>query len=615
MRYSIPLAAAALFLAMGVSAFLPGARLWGINHLAFYDPVLRMLAMAVVAVTLIPAISRRAYQGLAAAVAFLAGRPAITFVCIGVTAAAALVCCYAFHSSTLLLGDGQLVLTTLQTRLNETTPLASTVTDIIKVDHISPGTTILYLLVAKVAGVAPIEAVRIVNSVLGALLLAAALLLVVRGSIAAGVRLWLLVLVVTTGVAQLFFGYVENYAVLVFFAMLYVTAAIAHLRGTVRLWLPVVFFAAALLSHVEGILLGPSLVYLLLWPYLRQRSVLRWTVPITALITLAATVVIATMTTLGRLVLTATGSDAAAGLLSLEHGIDVINEVMLLAPAAPIAAAFALSIPRGPTEHKPDTRVGWTTAAGVPYFIATVAIPCALYLAVFNAELGISRDWDLFAISVVWIIPASLLAGERWHSKKQDGFHAGVIPAFAIGAIVTVAWIGINAASGRTTERLQRTLAYDSAMSPYIYENLSIHYENEGDLPHAIAALEKAYDSTRNHRRALNLSLLYKQAGEPERANQLLRQTLRSRPKFERARRILALSLGEEQLFEELADVARAGTTHHPDSYFYHYYLGRAFVALGQRDEAVAALRTARGLEPPSPVRDEINTLLRSLGR
>lgn len=609
----------AVYAAVVVASFLPNARLWGINHLAFYSPAIRITALVIIGVSFFPFVARRIYkallglsrtikhggQGVESALTFLAIFSVALFMIL--------------RSSTDLLGDGQLVATNFQlARDGDEQIVTRSIEAIIAEDHIAPGTTILYYGAEKfVGGVlnrAPVFGIRLFNCVLGAAFLYIFFGLLRKSSFSKEIRLWLLILTLFASSMQLFFGYVENYTPLVFLLFLYVVSSMPILHGRGRLWIPIVLFALSVFMHVQAVLFAPSLVFLILHRFggRLQTATEKYAAPVLMLLMIVGTALIGVFTGARTHFLPLVGNEETYGVFSTAHLWDVLNEIVLLMPILPALLVMVWVSRKHPHKNSSGQAVEWFSLASEWRFIFLILACCLVYLVLFKSEIGMGRDWDLFSMASVGLIPLAVLALNRFHRsiKDQIGAAVVVVPAVLVTMVLGSAWVGINASSSRSVDRFESMLTYDRTHAPYAYENLAIFHYTNGDLPRTIENMKRATDVSKNPRQYVMLALYRYENGEVEGALQLLRDVLRGRPEYKNARLHLATILEKEKMLEELNDVADTGTKQHPHEAEFWFHLGETSLLLGNTDEGLAALRRCKALNPSPERLARINELI-----
>lgn len=266
-------------------------------------------------------------------------------------------------------------------------------------------------------------------------------------------------LVLTLGLMQLFFGYIENYTLVAVGVLIYAWLALRAARGEINLVWPATVLAIAHATHPASIVLAPSLAYLA-WLQVNRvpregRRLASWRalVSIVAPYTLVFIGVMALMTAGGHGVGALLGADAPGGgdrswfvplfrtstrwehytMFSMGHLTDIVNEQLLVAPALlpglALAAIFAWGrLPR----RDPAFRVlGLLTALFL------------LLILTWNPDYGGQRDWDLFSLAS---IPAALWLAYTLSRAlpERDALRPAGWALISAQAFHMIAWIYSN---------------------------------------------------------------------------------------------------------------------------------------------------------------------------
>jgi hypothetical protein len=619
----------AFALLIAVASFLPNARLWGVNHLAFYPVWIRVAALALIALAFLPHTGRAVEILFDRFALIAAGRRRL--LAAFAAAAAAFVLFIVFASATELLGDGLYTANNIERASKVDRDVFLKVLK--DPDPIYPGTEMLNLTAGRLSlawfGIPPLAAVRVLNALLGAILIFVIAAGAHRpGSAPGRIDGPLVALMFLSGGIQIFFGYIEAYAPLVFFAGLYVWAARRTLLGGASLAAPVIFAALAAWMHLLGLLLVPSLVFLVLWVSLGRHFSSRiyhasW---ILAAATVAVPFLAVDVFQLERFFLPLTGD--AYAVLSLPHLADVLNEVILLFPCIVvlgIAAVMVLFETFGPALRAKEgavidafARVNSERPLLPPwlFFAALLAIPSRLFLFFFKPELGVARDWDLFAVTGIGplVFVTAILQCAEARSSAGRAVKRLLPPVMVVSAVLTAAWIGINADARRAAARFESILSYDTARAGYAYESLASLYKDRGDKAEEIRALERAVEASPNPRYLFTLGLRYFHAGERAKAVAALDRCLRMRPNHDKARQALVQMLYAMEKFDDMLRVCEEGIRLDAKQGYYPFFRGKAYARMGRAAEARAALEACRALDPPPEIVREIDEILRSLG-
>jgi tetratricopeptide (TPR) repeat protein len=606
-------AGSGLFAAVAVGAFNPHPLLWGVDHLAYYHPLIRLGALVLVAAAFLPGVGEWLYDRLDNAVKWTARSRPRRFASAAAAALAALSVFIMFQSSTELLGDGQLLATRL-TRTVESpdiTPVDFTRT--VLDDSTAPGAHLLAYLVAKTfGGEDPLTAFRLLTAVLGCLFVFAVFWFTDPRRSFAQTRTLPAVVLVLSGSIELFFGYIETYVPMLVLSALYAATAIDSLRGRRHPVVPIACFVFAAALHYQALLLAPTLLYVLLSraPTKRPRAL----AGAIGGLTVIAAVIAARSPGSAVYFLPLVGKGSLPGIFSSRHIADISNQIVLVVPTIPLLSAAALSgmASRGSLSSRArsgdsDNRVEELELV----FALLLFVPCAMFLFAFVPELGMARDWDLFVLPALGAAAPVFVLARRALDAADIRRH--FVPAAALALAIVIPWVGVNADETKSVRRYERILSAGTIDSGYGYEILAMHHEDRGDFKSKAAAYDKAYTISKNPRHLVSACSARLRSGESDRAIETLRSYLRTNPEYDLAREVyLEGLLGTDQL-SEVIRVSNEGITINPERHYYYYALGIAYALTGLPDKARKAFAECRALDPPSVMIDAIDDVLREL--
>jgi len=570
-------------LCIAIAAFFPDVRLWGFNHLAFFPLPIRIIAIALMALAWIPPAGAWFARVVDIACGRLTSGGRAAPIMSGMAALLSLVVFYAFRASTRLLGDGELVMRYAELQLDKNLGAAGHMADIFGRETIAPGTSVLYLVagqVASAAGALPLTGFVLLNAVLGAVYIFGVVYFVWKLQASTPVSFFASLLLVTSGAMVLFFGYIENYTALYLLGSLFVFTSILTLLSRMPVWVPVLLFALTCVVNVQGILLVPALVYVVVSRMRGGRAVPGQFTIIMVILTVLA-VVGAMSSSLNRFFLPVVSSPDGIGFFSSEHGVDLLNEIFLLLPLIPFVIAMSF-VGRGQGVD------GAKQITAHPGFVALLLTPLAMFLLLFNPELGMARDWDLYAMLTLPLVLLFVVTAERGMKAWNAGEHLRrvMLPATVTAAVAVAGWVGINAAEGRTIDRIRGILSYDTANASYLYESISRHYRREGRIDAAISTMNEAFEFSGDPTYLYNSSLMSVDEGDTVTAVNGFRRCVEIRENFPRARINLAIYLHKLGEWEELVQVCTNGVRLEPQNPYYHYYFGLYYERAGEAELA-----------------------------
>ncbi|MGD8412720.1 MAG: hypothetical protein PVF33_00720, partial [Candidatus Latescibacterota bacterium] len=519
---------------VAVASFVPGLRLWGVNHLNYYPVSLRVLVLALLAVTFLPPVNRPAYRALIGASRAIKTGGSRVDLTLTLVAVASVLVFWSFRASTNLLGDGQLIAQSYEAAWDgHKRVIMRSAGAIVTEERIAPGTLLAYYGAAKgitsVFDKGPVWAIKLFICWMGAFFVYFFLGAMRKGPFSPEIRLWLMVLILFSSALQLFFGYIENYSVLMFIGVWYVVAGFLVFHGGVGLWVPIVVFVAACYSHIQAVLFAPSLIYLIVWKSMqtRRKQVARYAGPALTVGSIVAAVV-AGFTSIGDYYLPMRGGKWFYGMFSPTHFLDMFNELLMLMPVFPLFAVMAWLNRKQATAGEKTGRgeaTGWFATTAEWHFSILILVPCFLYLFLFKPEIGMARDWDLFTIVLLGLVPVALMILNRFfrETKMQAPAASFTVPAVATCVALSVLWIGINASPTRSAQRFERILVYDKTHAAYAYENLAIFYHDRGMLDKATEIMEATCELSNNPRQWVRLGMYYEEQGNWDKAVELMR--------------------------------------------------------------------------------------------
>jgi tetratricopeptide (TPR) repeat protein len=297
----------------------------------------------------------------------------------------------------------------------------------------------------------------------------------------------------------------------------------------------------------------------------------------------------------------------------------MVNELFMLLPVLPVVAVVWWTGRRGErggqTTKLPKDE--WLAQPAEWAFVGLMLAGNLIYIFCFDAVIGMARDWDLFAMFVVALVPWTLMSLGRYNRATGAGGSGAVgwvVPSLLLVAVLGVAWFGINASRWRTAERFEDILEYDKRHGSYASENLAIFYHDNNRLDRAITVIEKTYYTWRNPRHAVRVALYLQEAGREKEGIDLMYQVLENHPGYDKALFRLVILLERTGRWDEMVPVATEGVKYFPRMPVYHFYLGEALIREGRTDEGLEVFRACLELKPPVAVRRHINAALEKYG-
>ena len=619
---------------IAAGAFLPALRLWGVNHVAYLPPAMRYAAIAVLALAFLPVVARPLYRGACTLFDRLgrAQRNAGVWLVIGCIAAGAVAGFWYMRSSTLLLGDGQLIVRSFEAaEEGYEKVIMRSAKAIVNEEMIAPGTILGYYGAIKTGNKfkqPPLNSMRALNCVLGGCLILLLLGLVTDTFARGELRLWLLLLALGSCSLEIFFGYVETYTTPTLLLALYVVLALRALHARGPLWHAAIPLLLACYAHVQSILFIPSFVYLLIWTRApgRRAALLRYWTPAFTAATFIVVIAAPLVAQMRKFYVPLGFSNQKYALFSPNHLTDIANELFMLVPILPVVATMAWigrSAERASGRdasrdaRATKTPTEWFTHPAEWQLVTSILIPCAFYLAFFHPEIGMARDWDLFTMTTTALVPFVLLVLNRY--IRATGIEASKVARFAVPSLLVLvisstAWVCVNASVERTMTRFSNILTYDRTHASYAWENLAILQHNRKELDKSIATMRIAYDHSHNPRQGARLAVYLDEAGQTAEAKQILEKILERHPDNTVARFRLLVFLEKETNWQRITEVARDGVKYNPEDGIYYFFYGEALMRAGDTKNGVEMFRQCQRFKLPANIMAHVNEVLKTYG-
>lgn len=496
----IQLAGSALLLLAVGATFLPAPLAWGAGHWAYAPVSVAALLAAAGLVTLWTPVGLRVGEGVVSAGRTLVlGPPLLAYAALpGIFAALG----WALRSRVHFLGDGWL--------LGE---LVSRELGYHGFDFVD------YLVKARLFGALGLASeadsfalFAAISVAAGAFYAMATAFVARRFEGDAGERISLYLLLMGLPAVQLFFGYVECYALLSVGMVLFLGTTWLHYQARVPAWVPAAAFGFGLFWHLDALFLGPLLLFLIAYPPAGAPPVVR------RLLQVAGPPLAALLLAAGLYTLTGyraehfeldflTGREGlrlfnrlagSHGMLSWAHWRDVVNLLLFLG-ALPLTLAAggwiaartrsrgagsggAAAAPGGSPAAEADRRAWVVFGTGSLWF--------ALLAAALHMKLGIPRDWDLLAAQSPVLLLAALAL---WRRRAGSWGRPRVVAACAVLSLVwTAPWIGINAQSETAVARFRDLLEGQRRFArAYGHEEIGKYYRKLGEMERAFAEYER----------------------------------------------------------------------------------------------------------------------------
>lgn len=567
------------------AAFYPAGWNWGFHFLAFYRLEIIVVIPLLMLLVIIPAIQEILIKRIFSCTQWFSKqhrviRIVITLISLG----GLLLLFWIFRVRSYFLGDGQLILRSIQ-NLDSANDLAFGY----KREPLIGFCIVLltnFFIILKRSN--PIEDAYSWLSILSGICFVITAWRLVRHYAEDRIEQYMLfVLLITTGVSQLFFGYVENYAPSSAGILLFLLLGVAYLRGSISIAWAMIVYGVILMLHFGALIFLPAFAFLL---YIAAKR--KQTKELGASLFLAGIVFFVLLQLsqypfeLLKDVLGGTGRHIVAfsfplnkyqayDFFSISHVLDVVNFFLLSYPAAMIL--FILSSIMIWRERR--------TIAIETRFLLLAALCGIVFIIILNCEIGMSRDWDILA-PISLGIPVAAIA--LWKTIEYDRkFRYRILVMLCIVSLLhTGIWVGVNADEMKAEERftiLEDDHLWSKDAHLYAYEVLAIYHKERGNYEKAIQYYQKytTLDST-NKRLWGNLADAFQLAGHKKKAIEVYKTMVHLGMGNYQILTNLGLLLADEQRFSEALVLFKRAEEYAPEDPIVKYNIGETIMVSEQ---------------------------------
>ncbi len=420
-------------------------------------------------------------------------------------------------------------------------------------------------------------------------------------------RFLIMALLLGAGYMQLFFGYVENYAFLFPFMLLYLLLGIRAIEGRVALWAPAALLGSLMALHITMMTLAPSLLALAI---LRARAggtsgsatrgrsaanaalaiLLSGIVFFGALLLIQFDLIAYLQKRQGFYILNlfaVPGPKQHYRLFSIGKLSDFVNQYVLVAPAFLMVLLLCRN-------------TGWMRGSDRQFVLVAALFP-VLFTVVANPELGAFRDWDVFAFAALPLTLWAAITVVRNIRNRLVSPNTAVLICSA-AALHTLFWIGTNAnvssAEARYSGQLEGEFLSAHARS-HGWETLAVYHRDRGRNAQAVRAYEKVVEVDPKFSGGYyNLGNLYYDMKRYDRAAAYFQKVIKLKPDFVEAYFNLGnLHFDTGNYNRAIANFERVISLK-PDFAEAHFQAGNAWFGLREYEQAAGRFETAIRLNP-----------------
>jgi tetratricopeptide (TPR) repeat protein len=316
------------------------------------------------------------------------------------------------------------------------------------------------------------------------------------------------------GGIQMYFGYAEEYGLAASALLIFIYFVIRNVNKGGDVIPVAVIFLIGFFLHNLLLILFPSIVYMLLIEFKTNK---KKAMAILASVILPVAIWLAlsyASKERGAFLLPDSGTEPGYTLWSGAHLFDIFNELLLMIPAFLVIISLQK---KGGFPGVINNRLRLT--------IWLSALPALIVLAFIDPQLGMARDWDLFALPLLTLYIA-LFLGVDW--SKVDPWLKITVVLIMVG--FTFIWVQVNADEKMAIRRYENILPLDYTRGRYGYDRLGFYYVSRGLLPEAETAYKEAIRIKPHPRTLLNLAYVQADLGKKEEAIANLKDLVKLEP-------------------------------------------------------------------------------------
>jgi hypothetical protein len=591
-----------------VSSFFPISRLWGFNHLSYFSLPFRMTITAMGILLCLPLISKLLFKtrGWFSFPRLQFSRNLLylfisffSFIFFGY-----------FRTSTYLLGDGNLLVGTLSQGIN---PMLISKEHLTLLIHFY-----LYQFLNNFLGWDVRTTYALVSCLSGAVfvfLLLKFLDLLKLNSFTKGLYF---LFFLSMGSSQLFFGYLEDYTLHYVSVFAYIVFGMRYLGGQGSLLILSLLCLLTIGFHNQGMVIIPSFIFIILYAFgKRKKNVLQFLKfrHVTGGIILSLLIMFVIYLIMGFYekgtifvpLFHSFGEADSYTLFSFTHLLDILNQQFLISSAGIILLLIVII---------PSLRIiDWDSPS--LSFLVLIGFYYLLFNFIINHDLGMARDWDLFAASGLGYSVLAVFLVKKMVDNREALEKLGIILA-GTAVVSAIPWFWVNYDEGRSLNRFKNLLVVDRDRSAYGYEILSIYYREKGMIDGSIDALKNSIEvSPENHRYYYMLGNAYQEKGLFELAIAQYEEAIRIMPSYIASHMQLGDIFTSRGRYDRALMEYKIVIEISPGLPEAHHNIAVVYYRLGKYELALRHLRTAEslGIKVNPQFTEELNRVLKNTDR
>lgn len=454
-----------LILLFAVANLFGIRELWGINFLKFFPPFWTYLSLSIIAVLMIPPVSKATMSALDALSRIIIQKKAHGIVLYILSSTAFLLLFMKFHSAIPLLGDGSLRANEIYDgRMWHPTEM---------LDFLFHG--LLYKFVFHPLGYKVTVCYRVFSAVCGVVFICGILRLAIYIKSAQFITLFLTMF--SSGMTALFFGYVESYSLIAALLPFVTHTGLKVADGqSSRLSLVLWYVVAILIHSVAVFVFSCAMIVAMMLPgdekLTKTRRISNY-LALIIILSLAGAYIgrLLGVSQLSRYLLAPLAQEHyQQGIVTANHMLNLVNWLFL--SGLPFLFLIATLIRKNGKEDIPSKKR--------IVFVMWMIIPSLLFVFFFVPQIGGPRDWDLFSLPVFILIPSILTI---YFARFRRPLPYQILPLIFVSCFVTAGFVAVNNSVTKSVDRFVEVIEVGRFKNLYVeYTTLFNHSGNHPEL-------------------------------------------------------------------------------------------------------------------------------------
>lgn len=449
---------------MANSGYFP--ELWGISYLTFLPSWWTLATIAIVLFLAIPSVAGTTIGWLEQSSEWLHEDPKRKVLALSVSSIVFVALASMFQQSIPLLGDGSLRANEIfDGRMWQPTEMLDFLIH-----------SLLYKHIFAPMGLSATSCYRAISIVCGPLFLIN--VWVLANYIDARNSVSIFLLLSTSGMVILFFGYVESYSIVAAYIPLLILWQIKASEKKLHWSLALLaYLFGGLIHSIVLLLFAAPMLYILLSHRTVEPRDIKTVHKVMAVVVIVGVFFGFIVSSIedsrfsNYLLPLLKNGGAKQALLTSQHALNILNWLFFA------ALPFLLLLPE--LLWKKPTAEVTPPAKGMAYWLCISAL---LFIFLFRPQIGGPRDWDLFSLAAFCLIPAAIVIHK---SKWKNYTPSQIIPALFLSASLVVSLVIINSSPLKSVERFTEIIEVSKSGNLYIeYSTLFNYADSYTELAH-----------------------------------------------------------------------------------------------------------------------------------